>query len=95
MAINIYQPNLLQTEEIFWSASILCMTRTNLHPFLLAVGIGMPGLAAAGALGGPNSLNPGGHAGPVAPNMGIMAMMSAMPPPSLTAIQGRTADAQS
>ena len=55
----------------------------------------MPGLAAAGALGGPNSLNPGGHAGPVAPNMGIMAMMSAMPPPSLTAIQGRTADAQS
>ena len=49
----------------------------------------MPGLAAAGALGGPNSLTPGGHAGPVvAPNMGIMAMMSAMPPPSLTAIQG-------
>ena len=71
------------------------MALTKFHPFLLAVGIGMPGLAAAGALGGPNSLNPGGHAGPVAPNMGIMAMMSAMPPPSLTAIQARTTDAPS
>ena len=53
----------------------------------LSVGIGMPGLNVAGALAGPpNSLSVSG--GP-APNMGIMAMMSAMPPPSLNAIQAR------